>query len=92
MVLEGLELAEVGGGNLEPGPLGQAVGDQEFVGAVDRAAARGEVNLARVTPRLLRLPVDLARHEMMITFQPVSEADIHEIVDDIVLPIWTRRD
>lgn len=56
---------------------------------LDRAIARGEVDPKSVTPRLLRLPVDLARHEMMITFQPLSEMDIHEIVDDIVLPIWT---
>ncbi|NPD14967.1 TetR/AcrR family transcriptional regulator [Xinfangfangia sp. D13-10-4-6] len=58
---------------------------------LDRAIARGEVAPERITPRLLRLPVDLARHEMMITFQPLSEPDIYEIVDDIVLPLWTAR-
>ncbi|MFC3058461.1 TetR/AcrR family transcriptional regulator [Paenirhodobacter populi] len=58
---------------------------------LDRAIARGEVRPGHVTPRLLRLPVDLARHEMMITFQPLTEADITEIVDDIVLPVWTGR-
>lgn len=58
---------------------------------LDRAIARGEVDPGCVTPRLLRLPVDLARHEMMITFQPLSESDIHEIVDDIVLPLWRSR-
>lgn len=56
---------------------------------LDRAVARGEVRPDFVTPRLLRLPVDLARHEMMMTFQPLAESDILEIVDDIVLPLWT---
>ncbi len=58
---------------------------------LDRAVIRGEVAPGRVTPRLLRLPVDLARHEMMITFQPLPEAVILEIVDDIVLPLWTGQ-
>lgn len=58
---------------------------------VDRAVARGEVDAKRFTPRLVRLPVDLARHEMMITFQPLTESDIFEIVDEIVLPVWLGR-
>ncbi|MES2432890.1 MAG: TetR/AcrR family transcriptional regulator [Pseudomonadota bacterium] len=58
---------------------------------VDRAVARGEVDADRFTPRLVRLPVDLARHEMMITFQQLTESDIFEIVDEIVLPVWLGR-
>lgn len=55
---------------------------------LDRAIARGEIDPERISPRLIRLPVDLARHQMVITFQPLSETDIAEIVDDIVLPAW----
>jgi len=55
---------------------------------LDRAIARGEVAPTRITQRLLRLPIDLARHEMLIHFQPLTEAEIAEIIDDIVLPIW----
>ncbi|MDZ4311477.1 MAG: TetR/AcrR family transcriptional regulator [Cypionkella sp.] len=58
---------------------------------VDRAVARGEIEAKGLTPRLVRLPVDLARHEMMITFQHLTETDIFEIVDGIVLPVWLRR-
>lgn len=54
-----------------------------------RAAERGEVDLARVTPRISRLPYDLLRTEMMLTLKPVPRKVIEEIVDTIVLPLLT---
>jgi AcrR family transcriptional regulator len=55
-----------------------------------RAADRGEIDLSRVTPRIARLPMDLVRHEMVVTHAPASEPALVEIVDEIVLPLLTR--
>jgi hypothetical protein len=41
----------------------------------------------KVTPRLARLPLDLVRYKMFVTSAPVSEADLTEILDDIVIPL-----
>lgn len=52
-----------------------------------RAAARGEIPPAKVSPRIVRLPSDLVRHEMMVTDAPVPEKVLEEIVDEIFLPL-----
>ncbi|WP_178023498.1 TetR/AcrR family transcriptional regulator [uncultured Paenibacillus sp.] len=54
---------------------------------LNRAAARGEIHPEKITPRITRLPVDLVRHELLITSEPVSRATIEEIVDEIFLPL-----
>ncbi|MFF2554901.1 TetR/AcrR family transcriptional regulator [Nocardia sp. NPDC058058] len=51
------------------------------------AAERGEIDPARLTPRLRTLPVDLLRHHIFMTMQPMSDADIEDIVDTIFLPL-----
>jgi AcrR family transcriptional regulator len=58
---------------------------------VDRASARGEVDAARLTPRLVQLPIDLLRHEALMTLRAVPQATILEIVDDIFLPLVFAR-
>jgi hypothetical protein len=55
--------------------------------AVDRASHRGEVDVSRVTPRILDLPFDLYRNERMVTLQLVPEHVLRQIVDDIFLPL-----
>jgi len=57
-----------------------------------RAIDRGEVIASRLTPRIVALPTDLARHEILMTFQPLSDAAIREIVDEIFLPLITATD
>jgi AcrR family transcriptional regulator len=54
---------------------------------LERGIARGEVDPARLTPRVISVASDLARHEFMMTFAPLSEQAIHEIVDDVFLPL-----
>jgi len=54
---------------------------------LDRAAARGEIDPARVTPRTASLPVDLVRHDLIMTLAPVPDATLVEIVDRIFLPL-----
>ncbi|MFI5958917.1 TetR/AcrR family transcriptional regulator [Cryptosporangium sp. NPDC051539] len=56
---------------------------------LQRAIDRGEVDATVLTPRLVSLPFDLFRHELLMTLRPVSEEAIVQIVDDIVLPLLT---
>ncbi|MGX9923154.1 TetR/AcrR family transcriptional regulator [Streptomyces sp. NPDC002248] len=53
----------------------------------ERAVARGEIAPGRLTERIKRLPFDLLRHEILISFAPVPDAVLEEIVDTIVLPL-----
>ncbi|MEJ0052038.1 MAG: TetR-like C-terminal domain-containing protein [Methylovirgula sp.] len=57
---------------------------------LDRGIARGEVDPDRLTPRIAALPTDLARHEMLMTFEPLSDEIIREIVGEIFLPLVRR--
>jgi AcrR family transcriptional regulator len=54
---------------------------------IQRAVARGEVQPGQVSGRVARLPVDLFRHELLMTLRPVADGVIEEIVDDIFLPL-----
>ena len=54
---------------------------------IDRAIARGEIDPARLSPRIRSLPVDLVRHDVIMTQQPVPDATLVEIVDRIFLPL-----
>ena len=57
---------------------------------LDRAHARGEIDIDGLSPRVARLPMDLLRHELLFTFQPLPDDVIVEIVDDITLPLLRR--
>ena len=57
-----------------------------------RAIDRGEIAAARLTPRIVSLPTDLARHEILMTFEPLSDEAINEIVDEIFLPLVSPTD
>ncbi|MFB7908776.1 TetR/AcrR family transcriptional regulator [Kitasatospora sp. NPDC056076] len=52
-----------------------------------RAAARGEVDPARLTPRLKSLPFDLLRLQILTTFAPAPDDVLEEIVDTLFLPL-----
>ena len=54
---------------------------------VDNAAKRGEVNPAKITPRIASLPLDLVRHHMFVTHVAAPEDVMAEIVDDVFLPL-----
>jgi AcrR family transcriptional regulator len=56
-----------------------------------RAVERGEIRSDAVTPRIAVLPVDLVRHEILLTHRPVSEHTMTEIVDDVFLPLVRRK-
>lgn len=56
-----------------------------------RGANRGEVDLARITPRVASLPIELARHDMLMTLKPLSDKSIEEIIDEVFLPLVLRK-
>jgi AcrR family transcriptional regulator len=58
---------------------------------IELAVQRGEVDPRNVTPRTASLPFDLFRHEVILNAQPLTDETIREIVDDIVLPLLTRK-
>ena len=66
------------------------VGAETMMTILGHAAERGEVRLDAITRRIASLPVDLARHELLVTRAPVKDAVILEIVDDIFLPLVMR--
>jgi AcrR family transcriptional regulator len=57
---------------------------------LERAAARGEIDLAAITPRVESLPFDLLRNEMLVVNGPASAETIVAIVDEVFLPLATR--
>ncbi|MFJ9696170.1 TetR/AcrR family transcriptional regulator [Kitasatospora sp. NPDC101183] len=52
-----------------------------------RAAARGEIDPARLTPRVIALPLDLVRDEYLLTAGPPSDEVVAAILDEVVLPL-----
>jgi AcrR family transcriptional regulator len=54
-----------------------------------RAAQRGEVREG-ISPRVVNLPLDLVRHDVMLTHRPPSQRMLQEIVDDVFLPLVVR--
>ena len=58
---------------------------------LDRGIARGEVDPDRLTPRIVALPTDLARHEVLMTLKPLADEVIRGIVEEIFLPLVAGR-
>jgi AcrR family transcriptional regulator len=54
---------------------------------LDQAVARGEISESRITPRIVRLPLDLLRHESLMTLKPVPDETLVEIVDELFIPL-----
>lgn len=81
-------IAECIGSNPIPAFLhGRQVGYEAMVKILKRAEERGEINLQKISPRIVSLPVDLVRHEILTTHELLSETVIIEIIDEIFLPL-----
>jgi AcrR family transcriptional regulator len=63
---------------------GQATGLETIVA---RAVARGELPDVPRLPRVVNLPFDLLRHDMLMTMRRVPDETIVEIVDAVWLPL-----
>lgn len=57
---------------------------------LEQAAARGELDLAAIPARVVRLPLDLQRHEILVSGTPPSDDAIAEMIDLVVLPALRR--
>jgi AcrR family transcriptional regulator len=57
---------------------------------VDRAVARGELPDVPRSARLIDLPFELFRHDLIMTMHAIPDEAIIEIVDDIWLPLLRR--
>lgn len=56
-----------------------------------RAIERREIDAAKLTPRIARLPYDLLRNETLMNLEPMSPDAIREVVDTIYLPLIARK-
>ena len=56
---------------------------------LERAVERGEIDPARLSPRIRSLPVDIVRHDLIMNQEPVPDSTLEEIVDKIFLPLVT---
>ncbi|MGR6918637.1 TetR/AcrR family transcriptional regulator [[Actinomadura] parvosata] len=70
-----------------PGELLSPGGDDGGDVIFQRAAERGEIRPERLTERIKALPFDLLRHEILVTFAPVPDDVLEEIVDTVFLPL-----
>jgi hypothetical protein len=57
---------------------------------VTRAVERGEVPDVPRSDRLMDLPFELFRHDLIMTMQAMPDESILEIVDEIWLPLLRR--
>ena len=55
-----------------------------------RAHERGEIDLDRIPPAVLTMPSDLMRHDMLMTYQPITPERVRTIVDDLFMPLVAR--
>lgn len=58
---------------------------------VQRAVERGELPPDTVPDRIVRLPTDLLRLEMLMSPAPVPDEELVDIVDAVFLPLVMRR-
>lgn len=58
-----------------------------FATVVEQAVARGELADVPRSPRVIDLPFDLFRNEMLMTMRPVSGRWMVETIDDLWLPL-----
>ena len=57
---------------------------------LDRARARGELGSAPLPPRMVALPLDLVRHEVLFAGS-LTEETLDTIVDELAVPLLTAR-
>ncbi|MGW2048261.1 TetR-like C-terminal domain-containing protein [Streptomyces sp. NPDC001858] len=71
--------------DLDPATLTTMSGVMTTV--LERAAERGEIASADLSPRVITSPTNLLRHEMLLTRHPISDDVLIEIVDEVFLPL-----
>lgn len=59
----------------------------EMTVMLKNAEKRGEINLDKLTLRIISLPLDLLQHELISRLEPISDETIAQIVDEIFIPL-----
>ena len=54
---------------------------------LQRAVRRGEIDPKKLTKRVASVPMDLLRHEALMTNRRITKTAIHEILDTVFLPL-----
>lgn len=54
---------------------------------IQRAIERGEIDPSRASARIIKLPSELLRHEVLMTLAPVPTSTIVDIVDVVFMPL-----
>ncbi len=68
-------------------PRAESRSAQAMAAILKNAGTRGEVCPEKLTTRIISLPLDLLKYEILTTQEPVSDETIAEIVDDIFMPL-----
>ena len=61
--------------------------EETMIAILKNAELRGEVNLKKISPQIVSLPMDLVRYKILTTPGHISDKTINEIIDDIFLPL-----
>lgn len=69
----------------------RGVGGRSYDEVFQRAHDRGEIDLAGMPQDILDLPLQLMRHDILMTLRPVPPERIRSIVDDIFWPLAMER-
>lgn len=69
--------------------IGVSEREHPFETIAERAFGRGELEKLPEAQRILALPLDLLRHDMLLTGGPLPDEALIEIIDDIWLPLLT---
>jgi AcrR family transcriptional regulator len=72
--------------------LRRTLGDSRtFDEILQRGIRRGEIDPSKLTKRIISLPLDLVRHEGLMTQKPIPRAVIDEILDSMFLPLVATK-
>jgi AcrR family transcriptional regulator len=69
--------------------VGRLTSQAQIATILQRAVDRGDIDPSTVMPRVVALPLDLLRNEVVVHGTPVPDAAVVGILDDIVLPLLT---
>lgn len=58
---------------------------------LERAVDRGEIDPAKLSPRVVAVPFDLYRQELLMTLKPVPDRVAAAIVDEVFLPLVRKE-
>ncbi len=72
--------------------LAAQVGERDVMAEIlQRGVARGELDAAKLLPRVIAVPIDLARNEIFLTMNKLSDETIADILDQVFLPLVQKK-